>query len=85
MSIQSIIAQKPYLAWYVKDPSQLSDASVVEHILQYGDWNDVTDLFKIRGIEQIAEIFFETTNKKRPNYTPQIQHFFTLYFDKHAK
>jgi hypothetical protein len=34
--LQKILQKKPYLAWYVKDTSKLSEESMFEHILNYG-------------------------------------------------
>lgn len=84
MAIQTVLSKNPALAWYVPDHSQLSDESVVEHVLQYGDWDDVQSLFKEKSISEIASLFKKTVQKKRSNYSPEIQHFFTLYFARHA-
>ena len=84
MSLHSIIQRKPSLAWYVKDPTSLSDASVVEHVLQYGNWADVQDLFKEKSISEVATLFSQTVQTSRSNYSPAIEHFFRLYFAKHA-
>lgn len=84
MSIQSIIMNKPSLAWYVADPANLSEESTVEHILQNGDWEDVQQLLQLKQIEEVAQIFKKTSQRKRSNYSPQIKNYFTLYFEKHA-
>ncbi len=47
-----IFAQKPYLAWYVKDAQKLSQESMVEHILNYGDWDDYLGMEKALGIKK---------------------------------
>ncbi len=84
MSISSVIQKKPGLVWYVADPSQLSEESIVEHVLQYGDWEDVKSLFKEKSITEIGALFKKTLKKKRSNYSPAIKHFFKLYFSRHA-
>jgi len=81
---QDIIKKKPYLAWYVKNPETLSDESVVEHVLNYGDWKDVQRLIKTMGLAKTARLFTKTSQKPRSNYYPKIQHFFTKYFKRHA-
>ena len=82
-SVQDIIKKKPYLAWYVKNPEKLSDESVLEHVLTYGNWEDVQSFIKIKGIKETKNIFEVTLNKKRTNYPDNIKHYFTLYFNAH--
>ncbi len=84
MSVQFIIKNKPYLAWYVKNSEKLSDESVLEHVLNYGDWEDVQKFIKIKGIKETAKLFYRTLKKKRVNYSPQIRSYFKKYFKKHV-
>ena len=81
---QEFIKQRPYLVWYVKDPGKLGDESIVEHVLNYGDWKDVQGLFKIMGIKKAAAIFNKQIGQKRINYDPKIMNYFKLYFVKHV-
>jgi hypothetical protein len=83
--LQAIINQKPYLAWDIKDVSGLSENSMVEHIINYGNWDDVLATLTILGIEKTANIFDESINKPRNNYRPQTINFFKLYFQKYAQ
>lgn len=80
MTVNTIIKNKPYLAWYVKDPDKLSEESVLEHVLNYGDWDDVQLFIKIKGINATAKLFKKTTEKKRSNYKPIIKDYFLRYF-----
>lgn len=80
MTVNSIIKNKPYLAWYVKNPEKLSKESVLEHVLNYGNWDDVQQFIRIQGRKQTAEIFKKTINKKRSNYPPAIRSYFYRYF-----
>lgn len=76
------------MVWYVKDPSKLNDESIVEHVLNYGDWDDVQEIIKILGIKKTAMIFREKSAPDkfgRQNYRPEIKHYFQLYFNKHIK
>lgn len=85
MSLQDIILRKPYLAWYVKNPAQLSDESVLEHVLNYGDWNDVQAYINMKGMQETANIFRQHTDGPRSNYLPEIKHYFDRYFAKYAQ
>lgn len=82
MTVNSIIKNKPYLAWYVKDPEKLSEESVLEHILNYGNWEDVQQFIKIKGMVATAQLFNKTLTKKRINYSPQIKSYFLRYFNR---
>ncbi len=81
MSVNDIIKNKPYLAWYVKVPEKLSEESVLEHILDYGNWDDVQLFIKIKGINQTAKIFNKSLKNRRTNYQPAVQSYFSRYFN----
>lgn len=87
MTIHQFIKKRSYLVWYVKDLDKLNEASIVEHVLNYGDWNDVQEMIKILGVEKVAAIFREKSTPDkfgRQNYRPEIKHYFQLYFNKYA-
>lgn len=84
MEIKEFVKKRKYLFWYIKDTDNLSKESIVEHILNYGDWNDFKELINIMGIDSIAEIFRIQSQKQRNNYRPKIKNYFQLYFDKCA-
>lgn len=58
--------------------------SLVEAILNHGSMESVRSLFEAFGIQTIAAIFRQQLQNKRPVYLPQVQNYFSLYFDKHA-
>ncbi|MFH1029982.1 MAG: hypothetical protein V1770_01840 [bacterium] len=84
MTIHEFIKKRPYLVWYAKDLEQLSEESIVESVLNYGDFNDVKQMISILGIKKTAGIFRKESNKKRSNYRPEIKNYFSLYFKKYA-
>jgi len=84
MTIESFVKEKPYLFWYIKDTDGLSKESVVEHVLNYGDFDDFQKILEIMGIESVAEIFRRKSEEKRSNYRPEVKNYFNLYFDKYA-
>jgi hypothetical protein len=86
--LQEFIKKRKHLVWWVKDYSKLRPKSIVEATLNYGNWDDVQELVKVMGIENVASIFEENTEPDtmgRQNYRPEIKHYFHLYFQKHAK
>ncbi len=84
MTVNNIIKNKPYLAWYVKDPDKLSEESVLEHVLNYGNWEDVKQFIKIRGLTETAILFNKSLEGKRTNYSPAIKSYFYRYFNNHV-
>lgn len=87
MDIHQFIKKRSYLIWYVKDLDKLDESSIVEHVLNYGNWDDVQGMIKILGIENVAQIFRQKSTPDkfgRQNYRPEIKHYFNLYFNKYT-
>jgi len=82
--LQDILKAKPYLSWYIKNKDELSDESALEHILGYGDWDDVQKAENILGINKMRLLFKKMTQKKRVNLKPKTVDYFTRYFEKYA-
>lgn len=87
--IIDFIQKRKHFFWYVPFDKlkNLKDESIVEHTLNYGDWDDVQTLISILGMEKTAKIFREKSKKSpmgRTNYRPEIIHYFNLYFNKYA-
>jgi len=84
MSLQEFIKKRPYLVWSTKNYDKLSNATILEAVLNYGDWDDVQQVIKILGIKKSAKIFKEKSKQTRCNYRQEIKHYFKLYFNKYA-
>lgn len=86
MTIHEFIKNRPYLIWYVNDYDSLNEDSIVEHTLNYGDFDDVKKLIEIMSVEKVAEIFRRNSdnNNFRSNYDDKIKNYFNLYFDKYT-
>jgi len=87
MTIHQFIKTRPHLIWYVKNLDKLSEASIVEHVLNYGDWDDVQKMIKILGMEKTAKIFrakSKPSKMGRQNYAKLTKNYFTFYFNKYA-
>lgn len=74
------------LFWYTPDAKKgnISDALLLETILNYGTMNDVKGLFDIMDIDHAADVFFAAKGREKQNYYPEIRNFFTLVFKKYA-
>ncbi|OHA31575.1 MAG: hypothetical protein A3B11_00825 [Candidatus Taylorbacteria bacterium RIFCSPLOWO2_01_FULL_44_26] len=84
MTVGDFVRKRKALFWSTKNYDGLSNAAVVEGILNYGDMDDVRELIAILGIREVARIFRENTNRARVNYLPEIVNYFQLYFKKYA-
>lgn len=80
-----IIKRKPYLFWDIKDIEGLSEDSIVEAILNRGDFDDFLRLIDVLGIERVAKIFYKQISRERKNYNKKTENFFRLFFERHLK
>lgn len=78
--LAQFIRARRYLVWHINDLDNLSPESIVEHVLNYGDWNDVQKLISILGYQDIMSIFLKQISRPRNNYRPEIINYFKLYF-----
>lgn len=83
--IRQIIKNNPHIIWYVKDLFSISVESMVEHILNYGTWEDFKNLVNILGLKDTAQIFYKTTSLPRSNYRENYKYYFDAYFKAHAQ
>ncbi len=79
-----LLIKKPYLAWYVKDPTTVSVESIVEHIFNYGQWSDYLQAEQLLGMHRIKAVFESLKGKTRSNLHPKTINFFDRYFAKYA-
>lgn len=82
---EKFILERKFLFWYVKRPERVSDESLVEAVLNLGDWDDVQKLIKLLGIRRVAAIFKKKAFVPRSNYRPEVKNYFKLYFAKYAR
>ena len=88
-NLTSFIKKHKSLFWFTPEEKldQISMAFLIETILNYGTMEDVCELFQLVGIKTVAEIFFDSiqqSERRRNNYFPDVENYFTLYFNKHV-
>lgn len=86
MTRQEFIAKNAHLFWYIKkDKIQNIDNEVlVEFIFNYGTWQDVKDLIKIIGYQELKKVYDGVTDRKIGNYHPEIYNYLGLIVHKYA-
>ena len=82
--LKIIIEKKPYLTWYIKNKSHLSNESMLEHVLNFGSWEDFQEIERGLGLKKVNTIFDKIASKKRVNLRPQTINYFKKYFQKYA-
>ncbi len=84
LEMKKFIKEKPYLVWYTKNVDNLSEDSIVENILNWGNFEDIQKMIEVFGIQETASIFRKQISNERSNYRPEIKNYFQLYFNKYA-
>ena len=86
MNKQQLAEKYKHLFWYFDKSklSKMSEAVLIEFILNYGDMADFKQVIKILGIKKTAQIFDKEYKQKRSNFKPKIANYFKLYFKKYA-
>ncbi len=87
--LKALIRKNARLFWYIKDSEKenLSLPVVLEFFINYAQKEDIKELFRIVGIKNAAEVFFEqvnTSERAANNYNPVSRNYFSLYFSKYA-
>ena len=86
MTREQVIEKNQALFWYTpKERKQdISDALLVERILNDGTLDDFRDLVDALGGRRVAEVFFSAKGRQKANYYPEIYHFFSLLLSKYV-
>lgn len=82
--IRKFIKNKPYILWYSKNYDGLSKESILEAMLNYGNWNDYLFIENALGIEEVKNVFNHLKNQKRVSLRPQTVNYFSNYFKAYA-
>ena len=86
MNKQQYIEEHQNMFWYTPadKKAEISDALLVETILNDGTLADYKDLLHVLTPERVAEVFFGANGRQKQNYYPEIYHFFSLLLAKYA-
>ena len=87
MTRMQIINKNRQLFWYTPEEKKqdISDALLVERILNDGSLDDYKDLVSALGGKRVAEVFFSAKGRQKGNYYPEIYHFYSLLLSKYAQ
>lgn len=86
MTREQLIEKNKSLFWYTPDAAKqdITDALLVERILNDDTLDDYKDLIATLGGKRVAEVFYSATGRQIDNYYPEIRHFFYIVLQKYA-
>ena len=87
--IRAFIRAHRELFWSIPEDKkeEISEAVMVEYILNYGDMKSIRRLIDLLGMQQVADIFFRSINlseRRKNNYHELSLNYFTLFFQRYA-
>ena len=86
MTRAEFITKNEHLFWYIKKEAipNISNDVLVEFIFNYGTWDDVKELIKIIGYQELKRVYDNITGRKIGNYHPEIYNYLGLIIRKYA-
>ena len=86
MTRAEFIEKNKHLFWYIKKEAipNISNEVLVEFIFNYGTWDDVKELIKIIGFQELKRVYETITDRQVGNYHPEILNFMQLIVCKYA-
>ncbi|MFZ4106986.1 hypothetical protein [Flavobacterium sp.] len=86
MTRDQFITKNSHLFWYIKKEAipNISNEVLVEFVFNYGTWQDVKDLIKIIGFQELKRVYEDVTDRKVGNYHPEILNYMGLIVGKYA-
>ncbi len=86
MTREEFINKNAHLFWYIKKDAipKIGNEVLVEFIFNYGTWEDVKELIKIIGFQELKKVYLSITDRKIGNYIPEIYNWLGLIVKKYA-
>lgn len=86
MTRAAFIEKHANLFWYTPADKKeaISDALLVETILNYGTLEDYRTLLQVLTPQYVAKVFFGASERQAKNYFPPIRHFFSILLKQYA-
>ena len=86
MTRAEFIEKNKHLFWYIKKDKiqDIGNEVLVEFIFNYGTWDDVKELIKIIGFQELKVVYEATTDRKIGNYMPEIYNYLGLIVKRYA-
>jgi hypothetical protein len=74
MTRAAFIEKNKHLFWYIKKEAipNIGNDVLVEFIFNYGTWDDVKELIKIIGFQELKLVYENVTDRRIGNYIPEM-------------
>jgi hypothetical protein len=74
MTRAAFIEKNKHLFWYIKKEAipNIGNDVLVEFIFNYGTWDDVKELIKIIGFQELKQVYENITDRRIGNYIPEM-------------
>lgn len=74
MTRAEFIEKNKDLFWYIKKEAipNISNEVLVEFIFNYGTWDDVKELIRIIGFQELKRVYETITDRQVGNYLPEM-------------
>jgi len=74
MTREEFITKNAHLFWYIKKEAipNIGNEVLVEFIFNYGTLQDVKDLIKIIGYQELKRVYDDIIDRKIGNYIPEM-------------
>lgn len=74
MTREEFINKNAHLFWYIKKEAipKIGNEVLVEFVFNYGTWEDVKELIKIIGFQELKKVYDGITDRKIGNYIPEM-------------
>jgi hypothetical protein len=74
MTRAAFIEKNKHLFWYIKKEAipNIGNDVLVEFIFNYGTWDDVKELIKIIGFQELKLVYENITDRRIGNYIPEM-------------
>lgn len=86
MTRAEFIEKNKHLFWYIKKEAipKIGNEVLVEFIFNYGTWDDVRELVRIIGFDELKRVYEGIDERKAGNYHPEILNYLGLIVEKYA-
>jgi hypothetical protein len=86
MTRAEFIEKNKHLFWYIRKDKlkDINNDVLVEFIFNYGQWEDIKELIKIIGFQELKRVFNDIQDRRVGNYFPPVLNYIDLIVQKYA-
>ena len=81
--LQKFAQDHRFYWWWVADVTKLSESSLIEGTLNFGDFEDKKEIIELIGPQKVKKEFHRMVTMPRSNIRPEVASYWTAYLDTH--